>query len=98
MKVKSLSRVRLLVTPWTVAYQALPSMGFFQARVLEWVAISISKHTSNYQFAFVKFIVLFETYYSECNPQTTKVVATQSLLETHDLRLHLGAAQSESEF
>ena len=28
MKVKSLSRVRLLVTPWTVAYQAPPSMRF----------------------------------------------------------------------
>ena len=28
MKVKSLSHVRLLVTPWTAAYQALPSMGF----------------------------------------------------------------------
>jgi len=28
MKVKSLSRVRLSVTPWTVAYQASPSMGF----------------------------------------------------------------------
>ena len=27
-KVKSLSRVRLFVTPWTVAYQAPPSMGF----------------------------------------------------------------------
>ena len=25
---KSLSRVRLFATPWTVAYQALPSMGF----------------------------------------------------------------------
>ena len=25
---KSLSRVRLFVTPWTVAYQTLPSMGF----------------------------------------------------------------------
>ena len=25
---KSLSRVRLFVTPWTVAYQAPPSMGF----------------------------------------------------------------------
>ena len=25
---KSLSRVRLLATPWTVAYQAPPSMGF----------------------------------------------------------------------
>ena len=28
MKGKSLSRVRLFVTPWTVAYYALPSMGF----------------------------------------------------------------------
>ena len=27
VKVKSLSRVRLLATPWTVAYQAPPSMG-----------------------------------------------------------------------
>ena len=28
--VKSLSRVRLFVTPWTVAHQAPPSMGFFR--------------------------------------------------------------------
>ena len=28
MKVKSLSRVQLFVTPWTVAHQAPPSMGF----------------------------------------------------------------------
>ena len=28
MKVKSFSRVRLLATPWTAAYQAPPSMGF----------------------------------------------------------------------
>ena len=28
MKVKSLSRVQLLATPWTAAHQASPSMGF----------------------------------------------------------------------
>ena len=28
VKVKSLSRVRLFANPWTVAYQAPPSMGF----------------------------------------------------------------------
>ena len=28
MKVKSLSRVQLLVTPWTAPYQTPPSMGF----------------------------------------------------------------------
>ena len=43
VKVKSLSHVRLFVTPWTVAYQAPLSMGFFQARVLEWAAIFFSR-------------------------------------------------------
>ena len=38
VKVKSLSRVRLFATPWTVAHQALPSMGF--SRQEYWVAIS----------------------------------------------------------
>ena len=28
MKLKSLSRVQLFVTPWTVSHQAPPSMGF----------------------------------------------------------------------
>ena len=28
VKVKSLSRVRLFVTPWTIAHQAPPSLGF----------------------------------------------------------------------
>ena len=42
VKVKLLSRIWLLATPWTAAYQAPPSMGFFQARVLEWGAIAFS--------------------------------------------------------
>ena len=41
VKVKSLSRARLLVTPWTAAHQAPPSLGL-QARTLEWAAISFS--------------------------------------------------------
>ena len=40
--VESLSRVRLFATPWTVAHQAPPFFGIFQARVLEWAAISFS--------------------------------------------------------
>ena len=42
MKVKSLSHVRLFVTPWTD--WSLPGSsvhGIFQARVLEWAAISL---------------------------------------------------------
>ena len=42
-KVKSFSRVQLLVTPMTAGYQAPPSVGFFQARVLEWCAIAFSE-------------------------------------------------------
>ena len=34
-----LSRVRLLATAWTAAHQAPPSLGFFQARALEWVPL-----------------------------------------------------------
>ena len=45
-RVKSLSCVRLFATPWTVACQALLSMGFPQARTLRWVAIPFSRGSS----------------------------------------------------
>ena len=48
-KKKTLMLVLLFATPWTVAYQALRSLsvyGVFQARVLEWVAISVSRGSS----------------------------------------------------
>ena len=39
MKVKSLSHVQLLATPWTAAYQAPPSMGF--SRQEYWSGVSL---------------------------------------------------------
>ena len=39
VKAKSLSRVRLLATPWTAAHQALPSMGF--ARLEYWSGVPL---------------------------------------------------------
>ena len=42
--VRWLSCVWLFVTPWTVACQAPRSMGFLQARILEWVTISSSRY------------------------------------------------------
>ena len=39
-EVESLGCVRIFMTAWTVAYQALPSMGFSRQ---EWVAISFSR-------------------------------------------------------
>ena len=43
VRVWSLSCVRLLATPWTVAHQAPLSMGILQARILEWVAMPSSR-------------------------------------------------------
>ena len=56
---KSLSRVRLFATPWTVAYQAPQATvhGIFQARILEWVAISFSRGSSQPRdWTWVSFI------------------------------------------
>ena len=40
------SCVRLFMTPWNVAHQASLSVGILQARILEWVAISFSRESS----------------------------------------------------
>ena len=45
MKVKSLSRVRLSATPWTVAYQAPPSMGF--SRQEYWSGVPLPSPMTN---------------------------------------------------
>ena len=44
--VKLLSHIRLFTIPWTVAYQGSFIHRIFQARVLEWVAISFSRGSS----------------------------------------------------
>ena len=36
----------LFVTPWTIAHQALLSMGILQARILDWVAMPSSRGSS----------------------------------------------------
>ena len=51
VKVKSLSRVRLLATTWTAAYQAPPSMGFSRQEFWSGVPLpSLDGRSSNYLF------------------------------------------------
>ena len=45
-KWKLLSHVWLFATPWTTARQAPLSLGILQERILEWVAISFSRGSS----------------------------------------------------
>ena len=48
VKVKSLSRVRLLETPWTAAYQAPPSMAF--SRQEYWSGVPLPSPFGNYRW------------------------------------------------
>ena len=47
VKVKLLSRVRLLATPWTAAYQAPPSMGFSRQEYCSGVPLPSLKDSEN---------------------------------------------------
>ena len=50
---KSLSRVRLFATPWTAAYQAPPSMGFFRQEYWSGVPLpSLTSMLGKYKQAF----------------------------------------------
>ena len=48
LKVKSLSRVQLLATPWTAAHQAPPSMG--SSRQECWSGVPLPSLTSNQEY------------------------------------------------
>ena len=56
VKVKSLSRIWLLATPWTVAYQAPPSMGF--SRQEYWSGLPLSSPTLPYLVVKILFCIL----------------------------------------
>ena len=61
-KVKSLSRVRLLATPWTAAHQAPPSMGF--SRQESWSGLPLPSplfHSKDiYLFEIVSIIMIWD--------------------------------------
>ena len=64
VKVKLLSRVRLLATPWTTAYQALPSMGFSRQEYWSGCRCLLQLHCL---YAFRMFPCL--GYCKECCPE-----------------------------
>ena len=61
VKVKSLSRVRLLATPWTAAYQAPPSMGF--SRQEYWSGVPLPSPPSTIGSQHSKRVPSFSAFY-----------------------------------
>ena len=66
VKVKSLSRIQLLVTPWTAAYQAPPSMGFSRQQYWSGVPLpspvktaALPKLTYRLNINFIRILAAF---------------------------------------
>ena len=76
VKVKSLSPVRLFVTPWTAAYQAPPSMGF--SRQEYWSGVPLPSPLSHAERSKYCYILIYiypfvhksrlASYCRECTP------------------------------
>ena len=65
MKVKSLSRVRLLATPWTAAYQAPPSMGFARQEYWSGVTQGGTNIRHSLHTLMVKDRIWLQTFYNK---------------------------------
>ena len=76
VKVKSLSHVRLVATPWTAADQALPSMGFSRQEYWSGVPLPSPPAVENKSIAFVCFWYLVKY----CSPD---VLLVWCLLHEH---------------
>ena len=63
-KVKSLSRVRLLATPWTAAYQAPPSMGF--SRQEYWSGVPLPSTCDLYAYIYIYIYIFVYMYIYVC--------------------------------
>ena len=57
MKVKWLSHVRLLATPWTAAYQAPLSMGFSKQEYWSGLPLPSPKHASTSAYSGISLVV-----------------------------------------
>ena len=98
VKVKSLSRVRLLAAPWTAAYQAPPSIGFSRQEYWSRLPLPsphklpIDSHLSDFQFfpvinkcvMYHLACILSHTYMSKVIVKFLDPFTACLLLNTHD--------------
>ena len=80
VKVKSLSHVRLCATPWTAAYQALPSMGF--SRQEYWSGVPLVAHkvssSASSRAHFVWMVTQNDRMCTNMSPFNAKLIAVKS--------------------
>ena len=72
--VQLLSLVRLFATLWVVACHASLSMGFSQARILQWVAISFGEGNGNpLQYSCLENSIKIKSYYYHFQNKDTSI-------------------------
>ena len=86
VKVKSLSRVRLLATPWTAAYQALPSMEFSRQQYWSGVPLPSPKMTQWSSSPALQAIVIIAPL--ECELDVIKNIIRQNWWELTQIQRH----------
>ena len=90
IKVKSLSRVWLLATPWTVAYQAPPSMGFPRQEYWSGVPLPSPIYTAILSKSIFLFLLDFniETYFQLLLVAILSVKKESTNTHTHTKKTH----------
>ena len=78
VKVKSLSRIRLLATPWTAAYQAPPSVGF--SREQYWSGVPLPSPSEIWDIPVIK-------RFSDVKSEVREVA--MSKIKVFNLTLHI---------
>ena len=100
MKVKLLSRVRLLATPWTAAYQAPPSMGFSRQEywsrlplpslsnnATPWYSLKLAENLGSYKSCIKVFITTLFIMLELGNKQD-RSVDKQTVIHAHNWILY----------
>ena len=73
VKLKSLSRVWLLETPWAAAYQARPSMGFSRQEYWSGLPVPSPAYWKPSQSLFSKDRIFFQGFF-DGNPKGSKLI------------------------
>ena len=77
VKVKSLSRVRLLATPWTAAHQAPPSMGF--SRQKYWSGVPLPSPCLSLILNYLGYVGVGVLRRHQSRPSTYLLLQSESL-------------------
>ena len=84
MKVKALSRVQLLATPWTTAYQAPPSLGF--SRQEYWSGVPLPSQSCLFIVNAVSWIYWGKAYLLVTAARWFHVLKTHGLVNNTGFR------------